>query len=856
MDPERRKRAEQIFEQVRDLDDSARAREIERLIDADAPLRDEVLALLRCEAEAPAFLELEPLSMGRIGAFEDVLAPRALPERVGSFQVLGLLGAGGMGIVYRARSASPRRLVALKVIRSGLASGPMLRRFKHEAEVLARLTHAGIAQIYETGTADAGSGPQPYFAMELVEGSGLLDFARQRLIGVREKLELVARVCDAVQHAHERGVVHRDLKPMNILVDASGQPKVLDFGVARLLETELGESRDAMMTMNTGAGQILGTLAYMSPEQVCGDAAAVDARADVYSLGVILYQLLSGRLPLDVSRAGLSEAIRLLREGTPVPLSAGDAPMPRDIDLIVSKAMRKEPAERYQSAAQLGDDLRRYLADRPIQARRARPIYVLRKFLSRNWAIVFTAALALSGLALGIAGVAWRAGLAAGALAIASIIAGLGSTLWQADRAKRAATRAMIEAGRAASEADRASRAASDALKEAARASAESDRAAAEQEIAQAVSGYLAQLLESADPDIGKKREVTVREMLDRSTVESLAAEFQGKPRVLAKLHGVIGRAYEQLGVLDKADVHYRAGLGVTSAQPHLDTIEHVSALNDLGHLFKLRDAFEESEPMLREAAERARQVLGPDHVLTIGCTINLTSVLHRRERFAEAEELLIRTTESAERTLGPLHRTTMVSMNNLASAMRERGDLAGAVAIRRRFLERARQAFGQDHSATLMAMNNLASDLIDGGDPAGAESLLRETIEARLRLLGADHRSTLNSRCNLAQCLRRQGRLDEAEAEMREVMHRAAATIEPGNIDRAKFELELGRILKQRGFFEVAEGMLLDAHRAFEHGLGVGGKRTKQAAEELAELYAAAGRGEESLAWKERSRS
>lgn len=851
---DRRKQAEDIFALVAGLDPGERTAELSRLCGDNAVLYNDVQTLIRCSDAAPDFLEMEPITSDRLASFSDLFVPQTLPKQVGKFEILGLLGAGGMGIVYRARSLSPRRQVALKVIRPGIATGPMLRRFEYEAQVLARLKHAGIAQIYETGMADTGQGTQPYFAMELVEGRGLIEYAKQQSLGLRLRLELMASVCDAVHHAHENGVVHRDLKPLNILVDHAGQPKVLDFGVARLLESELGESRDALITMHTGAGQIVGTLAYMSPEQVGGDAAIVDGRADVYSLGVMLYELLCGRLPHDVSRMSLADAIQAVRKDTPASVAADNAALRGDIECIVGKAMAKEPSQRYQSAESLGDDIRNYLSDRTIAARPPSPYYAIRTFVRRNRAIVITASLALIGLSLGVVGVMWRAGVAVGLLAITSGAVGLAAALWQADRAKKAAARAMIEAGRAASEAARATHAAGEATREAARASAESERATSEQEIAEAVSAYLAALLESADPDVGRKHEVTVREMLDRSTVRSLSEEFVGKPRVLAKLHAVIGKAYEQLSSLDAAREHFVAGLDVSRLKIGTETLEHVTALNDLGHLYKLLDAFDISEPMLREAVRLADKVLGGDHRLTIDCKINLSSVLHRQERYAEAEKLLTDTTAAAERTLGRSHRTTHVSMNNLASAIRQQGDLQRAIGIRRRFLDLARHAFGDDNTATLMAMNNLATDLVDAGDPIEAESLLRETVTTRSRLLGADHRSTLNSQCNLAACLRSMRRYRDADDLMRSVMERAVRVIEPGNLDRAKFELEFARILLIQNHILDAEKYARVALCAYEAALGGDAKRTRLAAALVTEIVQMQGQDDASQQSRDRS--
>jgi serine/threonine protein kinase len=274
--------------------------------------------------------------------------------------------------VYEAEQDQPRRAVALKVIKPGLVSSELLRRFEQESQALARLQHPAIAQIYEAGTADAGFGPQPFFAMELVRGQSLLD-ADQRRLSVRQRLELMVKICEGVQHAHQRGLIHRDLKPGNILVDETGQPKILDFGVARVTDSDLGATRQ------TDVGQLVGTLAYMSPEQVLADPLELDTRSDVYALGVILYELLAGRLPYELSAQPL-EAARIIREQDPAPLSSISRVYRGDIETITAKALEKDKARRYASAAGLAADVQRYLRDEPITARPPSASYQLRKF--------------------------------------------------------------------------------------------------------------------------------------------------------------------------------------------------------------------------------------------------------------------------------------------------------------------------------------------------------------------------------------------------------------------------------------------------------------------------------------------
>jgi WD40 repeat protein len=306
-----------------------------------------------------------------------------------------------MGVVYVAEQDRPRRTVALKLIRQGAVNVAVLRRFDHEAEVLGRLHHPGIAQIYEAGATEVpGRGPTPFIAMELIQGRSLTDHAKS--LPVREQVDLIARVCESVHHAHQRGVIHRDLKPHNILVDAQGQPKVVDFGVARGVDAGL-----TLQTAGTGAGQIVGTLQYMSPEQVRADPNEVDTRSDVYALGVMLYELLTARLPHDLTERTLPEAAKLICETDPVRVGAIDKGLRGDLDVITAKALEKDKSRRYASAAALAEDLRRYLEGRPITARDDSALYVMRKQLRRYSGVVAASAASFAGLAL-FAAYAWR----------------------------------------------------------------------------------------------------------------------------------------------------------------------------------------------------------------------------------------------------------------------------------------------------------------------------------------------------------------------------------------------------------------------------------------------------------------
>ncbi|TAJ08197.1 MAG: hypothetical protein EPO68_15650, partial [Planctomycetota bacterium] len=336
--------------------------------------------------------------LGAAGA----LAESAPPARIGRYRVLGVLGEGGMGTVYEAEQDTPRRRVALKVIRRGMTSPSVLRRFEHEAQVLGRLNHPGIAQVYEAGVEESSGAPRRYLAIELVEGRTLTEATHG--LGLSAKLELLACVCDAIHHAHESGVLHRDLKPSNVLVDRAGRPKVLDFGVARLLDED--ERATAQLT---ATGSVIGTLAYMSPEQIAGAGEPLDARADVYSLGVIAYELLSGRLPHDVRDAPLPAAARAICEREPVPLGDVERALRGDLQTIVGCALAKDRERRYASAAALAADVRRFLRDEPIVARPASTLYQLRKFARRNRAFVVGVSIAALALLVGTGTSTWLA---------------------------------------------------------------------------------------------------------------------------------------------------------------------------------------------------------------------------------------------------------------------------------------------------------------------------------------------------------------------------------------------------------------------------------------------------------------
>ena len=303
-----------------------------------------------------------------------------LGTKIGSCTLKRIIGSGGMGTVYEAIQEKPRRRVALKMMKRGITSRSATRRFEFESQTLARLQHPGVAQIYEASTHDDGSGGVPYFVMEYIANAKpITQYADENKLGTKGRLALFSKVCDAVQHGHLKGIVHRDLKPGNILVDASGQPKVIDFGVARSTDSDL-----AVTTLQTDVGQLIGTLQYMSPEQCEADPSDIDTRSDVYALGVILYELLTGKPPYNLQQKAIHEAVRIVREEEPTKLSTFDRHLRGDIETISLKALEKSRARRYQSATALEDDIKCYLNDEPITARRPGAIDYLRRFARKH----------------------------------------------------------------------------------------------------------------------------------------------------------------------------------------------------------------------------------------------------------------------------------------------------------------------------------------------------------------------------------------------------------------------------------------------------------------------------------------
>jgi tetratricopeptide (TPR) repeat protein len=706
MQHERWELIQRLYHEALELEQRRRVAFIRQACGEDEVLRAELSSLLAQAEPGAEFMEAPAVRVAAkaLAASAQTVRPNAaaaagVPLIIGRYRVLRLLGEGGMGAVYEAEQDQPRRVVALKIIKPGLASSEILRRFQYESQALGRLQHPGIAQIYEANTADSGGGPQPYFAMELIRGQPLLEYAAARHLNSRARLELTAKICDAVEHAHQRGVIHRDLKPGNILVDETGQPKILDFGVARVTESDMQHTRQ------TSLGQLVGTLAYMSPEQVLGDPFALDIRSDVYALGLTLYELLAGKLPYDIDQKPLHEAVGIIRDHEPARLSSIDRAYRGDIETIVAKALDKGKARRYGSAAAMAADIRHYLADEPITARPASAGYQLQKFARRHKALV--------------------AGTVAVFMALA---AGVVVSTREAVRARTAETSAQ---------------AVSDFL--------QNDL------LAQASAATQAAPNTKPDPDL------KVRTALDRAAAR-IAGKFDRQPEVEAAIRDTIGQTYLDLGLYPEGRKQFERALDLRRRTLGIENPKTLKTMSRLGRIAALQDLDAEAEALLSNSISVQRRVLGADHLDTLYSMNALAGVYDNQGKYSLADSLLSQVLEVRRRILGPEHPDTMAAMNNLAIICRRQYKYAQSEALEVQALKIQRRTLGPEHPDTLMTMHNLSIFYMQQGKYALAEALARQTLEIRRRVLGPEHPSTLFSMDQLARVCDLQGKYAEAE--------------------------------------------------------------------------------------------
>jgi tetratricopeptide (TPR) repeat protein len=812
VDPRRFEAAHRLFLAASEQSGGAREAFLVRECGGDGELLREVRELLQEACAGDRRLE-EPAAAALLGA---EVGGRT-PELIGEFRILGVLGTGGAGIVYEAEQQRPRRPVALKLIRSPFASEEERRRFEHEGQALAWLSHPGIAAVYATGTADAGFGPQPYLAMELVRGERLDEHAQRQRLPLAARLELVARVCDAVQHAHEKGVIHRDLKPSNILVDAAGQPKVLDFGVARITNADLDAT-----TRRTGVGEILGTLAYMSPEQVRADPTQLDSRADVYALGVIAYELVAGRRPHDVASSALPAAIQTILNDEPTQLGTLDRRLRGEVETIVHKALAKEKERRYSSAAELAADLRRHLASEPILARPASRSYQLRKFARRNRVLV--------------AGVA--------AVFLVLLVGTITSTLLYFE--KEAQRVEAVQRGRDLEEALGTARTNLERALEAERlAHAQEERATTEADTAKAVTDYLVTLFEHANPDSAGGRQVTALEMLDRG-VERIQGQFLDRPAIRARLLDVFGQINNWLQRYERSRPILEEALRLVGQVAGEDSAAYADTLERLAHVHLESGDLDAAERMQREVLELRARHLGVDDPLYTDGLNNLANSLVTRGAYAEAEELLNEARARRVAFFGEGHHEVASIDYGLATVYAYDGRVALAVETYQRALASLQAFFGDQHWRTLMARVALA-DALGVTDPRNAREHARLGYEGLRTLFGEESLMTRRALKIYATTLADGGDFEGA-AQTLEVVLAELEPVEGMEFERAQLLSLLAENLHDLGRLDEAEALYLDALELNERLGGTARERILTQRHNLSVLYQQSGRFEAAL--------
>ncbi|MEM8758068.1 MAG: serine/threonine-protein kinase [Planctomycetota bacterium] len=795
------KRLDDLFQAVCDLPEDQREARLIELAPNDERIRSEVLELLAQESRGGGSEALAPEAVQQ-ELHRAIKDTERDPTEIAGYRVLSRLGAGGMGVVYEAQQSSPRRTVALKVLRPGLATPNLIRRFEFEAEALGRLRHPGIAQIFEAGVAETETGPRPYFAMELVRGLPIDHWAATTNATPRERLRLFAAVCDAVQHAHAQGVIHRDLKPANILVATDAETgesvdapivKVLDFGVARATERTPADE-----TIHTAQGQLVGTLPYMSPEQLGGQPADVDTRSDVFSLGVLLFQLMSGKLPHDTTDRGLVEAARVIREDEPTRLSTLEPKLRGDIETIAALALNKDKSRRYQSAAALAEDIRRHLDGLTITARPPSAIYQLSRLAKRHKPAAIAATVALTALVGAVVGVS----------------ASLGVALEQ-----RTIARAQT---------------------------AEAERRAA---LAEAVTSFFNNDVLAAVVPSALGHEATVREAIDTAAV-SLDGRFDDEPVTEAAIRNNIANVYHALGEFDAAMPMAERAIELFQSDLGPDHELTRMATQDLGSLYRDTARFDEARVILTDLLAHRDSTVGPEHPETLENIVMLAEI--ERDGFGDTARALELLDEFDARRTGVLEdddRITVYALmtrGGLALAARDYEAAADAYLA----VAEAREAmFGQDHSATRTAWHNVAVAYEGLGRYDEAEPIYTRGLAFAREQAGPDNPDTLVTAHNLAFLYESMGRYDEAEPLFIDTLERCRRVFGPLHPGTLTCTMSLSSLFRNTDRLDEAVALLEPVYRTAADELGTDAVPTIEIATRLAVMLVEADRPEDGQA-------
>ena len=757
-------REETLFAEALALPAGARREFLARACADDAVLLARVEALLQAHEGPSDLLNTPPaaeLTEAARDARDELLAEEAPGTIIGRYTLIEKLGEGGCGIVYLAEQSEPvRRRVALKVIKLGMDTREVIARFEAERQALALMNHPNIARVFDAGATTAG---RPFFVMEFVAGQPITKFCDAHQQTPEARLALFITVCHAVQHAHQKGVIHRDLKPSNILVtqqDGVAVPKVIDFGIAKATEGRLTNQ-----TFFTAFEHFIGTPAYMSPEQAGLGRLDIDTRSDIYSLGVLLYELLTGRTPFDAKelhRAGVDEIRRRIREVEPPRPStlldtldhdtlstaarSRQLDPPRlakllrgDLDWIVMRCLEKDRTRRYETANGLAMDLQRHLGHEPVVARPPSRLYLLRKFVRRH-KFGFAAATAIGlALVLGLVASTWEAVRATRAEQLA------------ADRL-RAETAARREAERQKSLAEQERNHALVAEKQAQAEAATND----------AINDFLQNdLLAQASPENEPDRDVKLRTVLDRAA-KKIEGRFAAQPLVEAGIRETLALTYQALGDYAEMHRHYERSLALRRQHlgpEHPDTLRAMSFM--AGGLY-FEGKFKEAQALAEQTLALQQRVLGPEHRDTLVTMDHLSGALERLGKPAESAKLLEEALAISRRTLGVDSPDTLKFLQGLGNAYWSLGRPAEMEVLLRQLLEQRQRVLGREHPDTLNTMSDLAASLNAQGKFVTAEALHRETLAIRRRVLGPESPEAINSMNGLAVTLRGLGKYDE----------------------------------------------------------------------------------------------
>lgn len=726
----------------------------------DASLRAEVESLLAAHDESDGLSE-HPSVEG----FGDIAEEL---KTIGPYQLLKKIGQGGMGQVWLAEQKLPvRRQVALKLLAPGVYHPAGIQRFQSERQALAMMDHPFIAKVFDAGSTADG---RPYFVMEFVAGQPITEYCDQHKLGLRRRLELFVQVCEGVQHAHRKAIIHRDLKPSNILVtevDGKAVPRIIDFGIAKAVSAGPGEEH----TLFTQAGALIGTPGYMSPEQIDLSGKDIDTRTDVYSLGVLLYVLLTGYMPFTSpqwQKKPIDEILRQIREeepqrpstrvekteGTTVEAAEARRTEPGqlaaslrgDLDWITLKALEKDRERRYDSPAALAADISSYLENKPILARPASVRYRVQKYVRRHRAGV---------------------GVAAGALALL-----IAFVVMQASQLRRI-TR----------ERDRANR----------------------------ITDFMIKMFEVSQPSQSRGNSVTAREILDTAS-NDIDKGLAKDPELQAHLTEVMGRVYTSLGLYQKGGTLMERSLETRKRILGPRNPDTLLSMSTLAWNLQRQGNYVEAEKLQRAALEGQERTLGPENTDTLRTASDLCWTLYQLGKYAEAEKLFRQTLERERKVLGPSDTQTLVTMSTLAWEIAEQGRYPEAEKMESEALQLSRNALGPEDPQTQTAMNNLAGIYQWEGRYTDAERLYRELIELDKRVRGAEHPDTLITMNNLGSVLAYENKFEEAVKLQEETLATQQRVLGPEHRDSLITMSSLAISLGDMGRFDEAESLLSQA--------------------------------------------